>query len=47
VLAYSVAAPVERFRANRDRFLQATRSAARLAEAFWAGSATANATTPP
>jgi DNA-binding IclR family transcriptional regulator len=38
VLAYSVAAPVERFRANRDRFVQAATSAARLAEAYWAGS---------
>jgi IclR family acetate operon transcriptional repressor len=48
VLAYSVAAPVERFRANRDRFLQATRSAARLAEAFWAGAgAASNGTTAP
>jgi IclR family transcriptional regulator, acetate operon repressor len=35
VLAYSVAAPVERFRVNRDRFIRATRSAARIAEAFW------------
>jgi DNA-binding IclR family transcriptional regulator len=29
--AYAVAAPVERFRANRERFIQAARSAARLA----------------
>jgi DNA-binding IclR family transcriptional regulator len=32
LFAYAVAAPVERFRANRDRFIQAARSAARLAE---------------
>ncbi len=32
LFAYAVAAPVERFRANRERFIQAARSAARLAE---------------
>jgi IclR family transcriptional regulator, acetate operon repressor len=33
LFAYAVAAPVERFRANRERFIQAARSACRLAEA--------------
>jgi IclR family acetate operon transcriptional repressor len=32
LFAYAVAAPVERFRANRERFLQVARSAARLAQ---------------
>jgi IclR family transcriptional regulator, acetate operon repressor len=32
LFTYSVAAPVERFRANRERFIRAARSAARLAE---------------
>jgi IclR family acetate operon transcriptional repressor len=31
---YSVAAPVERFRVNRNRLLRATRAAARLAEVY-------------
>src|SRR5262249_21720663 len=32
LFAYAVAAPVKRFRANRDRFIRAARSASRLAE---------------
>ena len=36
---YSVAAPVERFRVNRNRLLRATRSAARLAEVYSAQAA--------
>jgi IclR family transcriptional regulator, acetate operon repressor len=32
LFAYAVAAPVERFRANRERFIHASRSACRLAE---------------
>jgi IclR family transcriptional regulator, acetate operon repressor len=37
LFAYAVGAPVERFRANRERFIRAARSAARLAAESIAG----------